>query len=248
MSMPGLAAWLESPQGRYATEWEVARFDILVADIFGYNAVQIGLPQRDLLRNNRMPFRFRGGPDGEVAVRSLDWALPFAAASIDLVLLPHVLEFSEQPHQVLREVERVLVPEGVVMVSGFNPFSLWGVRRLVARREGDFPWQGQYLSVPRLKDWFALLGCETQQVEFGCYAPPVSQDKWLQRWNVLDAPGRRSWPILGGVYILRAVKRVTGMRLILPNWRDNRAAAKSLAPVAQKHGKATQAVEDCIGG
>lgn len=242
--MPGLAEWLDSPQGRYAMDWELARFDLLVSDIFGYNAVQIGLPQLDLLRNNRMAFRFLGGEDGEVAVRSLATALPFASASTDLVLLPHGLEFSPQPHQVLREVERVLVPEGIVIVSGFNPFSLWGGRRLAARSEGAFPWRGQYLSVPRLKDWFALLGFETQVVEFGCYAPPVVQQKWLERWNILERPGRRWWPILGGVYVLQAVKRVSGMRLILPNWRDRRSAAKTLAPVAQKRGKPAQAVQD----
>jgi SAM-dependent methyltransferase len=248
MSMPGLAAWLASPQGRYAIEWEVPRFDLMVADIFGYNAVQIGLPQLDLLRNNRMPYRFRSGPDGDVAVRGLETALPFGSASIDLILLPHGIEFSSHPHQVLREVERVLVPDGIVIVSGFNPFSLWGVRRLAARGQGAFPWQGQYLSVPRLKDWFALLGFETQAVEFGCYAPPMSQQKWLERWGFMDHAGDRWWSILGGTYILQAVKRVTGMRLILPNWRDSRSAAKALAPLAQRRGKAVQAVEEALHG
>jgi SAM-dependent methyltransferase len=239
--MPGLAEWLASPQGRYVGEWEIARFDLLVADIFGYNAVQLGFSELDLLRNNRMPFRLRCGPAGEVGVVASEFALPFASASIDLVLLPHGLEFSSHPHQVLREVERVLVPEGNVIVSGFNPYSLWGMRRLAAGRGGRFPWQGQYLSVRRLKDWFALLGFESQVTAFGGHAPPAGQQKWLERWRFMDRAGARWWPFLGGVYIVQAVKRVTGMRLILPNWRNGRASANALAPVAQRHGKAARA-------
>lgn len=234
MSMPGLTEWLASPQGRYVTAWEQARFDALVADLFGYNAVQLGLSELDLLRDNRMTFRLRCGGDGAVAVRNLDVALPFASSSLDLVLLPHGLEFSSHPHQVLREVERVLVPDGNVIVSGFNPYSFWGARRFLAGRQGAFPWQGQYLSVRRLKDWFALLGFETQAAVFGCHAPPVVQQRWLERWNFIDPAGGRWWPFLGGIYILQAVKRVTGMRLIVPNWRDARAAAKVLAPQPQR--------------
>lgn len=244
MSMPGLAEWLASPQGCYLVEWEAARFDLLVADIFGYNAVQIGLPQLDLLRNNRMPYRFRCDAEGEVAVRGRGTALPFASASVDLVLLPHGVEFASHPHQVLREVERILVPEGNVIVSGFNPYSLWGARRLLAGRGGEFPWQGQYLSVRRLKDWFALLGFETQAAEFGCHGPPFGQQKWLERSRFMDAAGGSWWPVLGGAYILQAVKRVNGMRLILPNWRDARSSAKALAPVAQRRGRAAQKAED----
>jgi SAM-dependent methyltransferase len=108
-----------------------ARFDALVADIFGYNAVQLGAPEFDFLRANRMPFRFTGR-QRRVQVETDYTALPFAAASLDLVVLPHVLEFASNPHQVLREVERVLVPEGQVVIAGFNPLSLFGLRRRLA--------------------------------------------------------------------------------------------------------------------
>mgnify|MGYP007065961837 CR=1 FL=1 len=91
-SFPGLHAWLDTPLGRYVMAWEAARFDAQVADIFGYNAVQLGLPEFDFLRANRMPFRFRAGA-GNVGVETDYAALPFAANSLDLVVLPHVLEF-----------------------------------------------------------------------------------------------------------------------------------------------------------
>lgn len=234
MSILSLADWLETPQGRYLLGWERARIDQVVADIFGYNALQLGLPEYDLLRANRMPFRFNCSRLGAAAVLACDDALPFASASLDLVVLPHVLEFARRPHHVLREVERVLVPEGSVVISGFNPYSLWGGRRLLARKKGAFPWRGQYLSVPRVRDWLTLLGFETQNGDFGCYAPAVSTPAWLERWRFMDKAGARWWPVCGAGYVVQGIKRVQGTRLIMPNWREKRASAKRLSPVAQR--------------
>jgi SAM-dependent methyltransferase len=235
MSIQGFAEWLETPQGRYVLDWEQAKHDQLVADIFGFNAVQLGWPGLDYLRANRMPFRFRcddGG--GIVQARSDLHRLPLATNSVDLVVLPHVLEFDANPHQILREVERALVPEGSVVVTGFNPYSLWGARRSLTRREQLPPFGGSYISVPRLKDWFALLGLEPHAGAFGCYAPAVTQEKWLKRFRFLDAAGDRWWPIGGAVYVIQAIKRQVGMRLLTPVWHDRKARAKALMPVAQK--------------
>ncbi len=234
MSIPGFDAWLETPQGRYVLDWERERFDQLVADIFGFNALQVGLPQCDFLRANRMPLRFAYDPVGAVAVRG-DWHhLPFSGNSVDLVVLPHVLEFAVQPHQVLREVERVLVPEGQVLIAGFNPFSLWGIKRRLAGREPVFPWNGQYLGVRRLKDWLTLLGFETQAGCFGRYSPAVTQEHWLRRWHFLELAGDRWWPIGGAVYVLQGIKRQHGLRLLTPAWHDRKARAKALAPAIRR--------------
>jgi len=233
MSIPGFDAWLETPQGRYILDWEQARFDHLVADIFGFNAVQVGLPQCACLRANRMPLRLICD-SGSADVRS-DWHhLPFAGSSVDLVVLPHVLEFADHPHQVLREVERILVPEGQVLIAGFNPFSLWGISRRLAGRRADYPWRGQYLSVRRLKDWLTLLGFETQAGCFGRYLPAVTQEKWLRRWHFLELAGDRWWPIGGAVYVMQAIKRQHGLRLLTPAWHDRKARAKALAPAIRR--------------
>lgn len=233
-SFPGLHAWLDTPLGRYVMAWEAARFDAQVADIFGYNAVQLGVPEFDFLRANRMPFRFRAGA-GNVGVETDYAALPFAAGSLDLVVLPHVLEFAASPHQVLREVERVLVPEGHVVIAGFNPVSLFGIKRMLAGKTGCYPWRGQYLSLRRLKDWLALLSFETGSQASGCFLPAVEQPQWLERLRGLDWAGDRWWPIGGGVYVVHAIKRVQGIRLIMPKW-DRKAGARALAPLVQKAG------------
>ena len=235
MSSSAFDEWLETSQGQYVLQWEQAQYDLLVADIFGFKAVQVGLPQHDFLRANRMPFRMCCDDHFPSRAKLLakPHFLPFANASVDLVLLPHVLEFDAAPHQILREVERVLMPEGQVVVTGFNPFSLWGARRKFSHGNAPPPWCGQYLSVLRLKDWFALLGFETHAGNFGCYALPVTHEKWLQRWRFMELAGNRWWPYAGGTYIIQAIKRVHGMRLIMPLRNDRMALAKSLATVVQ---------------
>ncbi len=244
-SIISLAPWFDTPAGAYARAWEQARLDELTADIFGYNAVQVGLPQIDALAANRMPNRWitdsvlsaGAGEGARQVVVAHDFAeLPFASQSLDLVVLPHVLEFAAEPHQVLREVERVLIPEGQVIVCGFNPVSMWGMRQAAGRLTGAhfLPLHGEFISVPRLKDWLKLLNMEINRGHFGCYAPPCATDKWLQRFAFLEKAGNRWWPYLGALYIVQAIKRVKGMRLVGPAWQKKTANVTGGVPVANR--------------
>ena len=226
-----MSEWMATPQGRYVLSREQAYFDRTVSDIFGYKALQLGLPGHDFLQGNRMPLRFSAGNQAGNDVRLCCTELPFDSDSLDLVLLPHVLEFSEQPHQVLREVARVLRPEGNLIISGFNPRSLWGLHRALGRREG-YPWQGHFIALPRLKDWLALLGFEVAGGRFAAYAPPFHTSKWLERFAFMEKAGGRWWAVSGGVYFLHAIKRVHGMRLIKPQW--NEGLVSKLLPAAPK--------------
>ena len=163
-------------------------------------------------------------------------ALPFSANSLDLVVLPHSLELSPDPHATLREVERVLVPEGRVVICGLNPASLWGLRQRRAhlyRRLGFgelfLPDAGDFIGYRRLRDWLRLLSFEVESGSFGFYRPAVRSEAWLERYRWFDSAGERWWPIFGAVYFLVAVKRVRGMRLLGADWR--RAAQRASAPV-----------------
>jgi SAM-dependent methyltransferase len=230
-----LSKWFHTPAGRYILDWELGQFDSAVDDVFGFNAVQIGLPEIDFLRQSRIALKVRAGLDAGCNLVAENERLPLASQSIDLVVLPHVLEFAEQPHQILREAERVLMPEGSIVISGFNPLSLWGAKRAFVRRhERPVPWCGRFLGLLRLKDWLSLLGFELNGGRFGCYAPPFTQTRWLQRFRFMEKAGDRWWPICGGAYVVRAVKHTVGMRLVTPVWRDKRKAREALAPVAQK--------------
>ncbi|EXI76407.1 MAG TPA: class I SAM-dependent methyltransferase [Candidatus Accumulibacter phosphatis] len=234
MSIPVFSDWLQSPQGRYVMAWERASIDAAVADLFGYNAIQLGLPEIRLLAQNRIPLRQVAGDAGLVDVTCDLRQLPFAAHSIDLVVMAHVLEFHEDPHQILREVERILIPEGEVIITGFNPLSLWGLRQKLPNCPKGYPWNGDYLSLRRLRDWLQLLGFEVERGSFGCYAPPCTRERWLHRWQFIESAGNRWWSFAGGVYLLRAIKRVHGMRLILPSWKRQRSAAKALSALSKK--------------
>jgi len=225
--------WLATPLGQHLLAREQPYFDNVVADVFGYNAFQLGMPEVDLLRASRIPMRCHVDPVGAVDLRADFRDLPVASNSVDLVLLPHTLEFSDNPHQILREVARVLLPEGHVLISCFNPWSLWGLARMYRRKRG-YPWNGHFINLPRLKDWLALLGMEIAGGQMACYVPPCMTQKWLERVAFMEAAGDRWWPIAGGVYFLQAVKRVHGMRLIVPKWTDSLAPAKALAPVPKK--------------
>ena len=234
IEIESLDAWLNTALGQYVLTWEQAQLDRVVADLFGFHALQMGMPQLEGLRANRMPHRWVGSDDA-VAGRTdlvLDpTALPFPDQSLDLVVLPHTLELSQDPHATLREVYRVLVPEGKVVVCGFNPASLWGLRQRQAHwgqrlglNTGFLPQAGEFIGYWRLRDWMRLLDLDIQAGRFGCYRPAAQSSRWLERFAWMDAAGDRWWPILGAVYLLVATKRVHGMRLIQPGWRATRSA------------------------
>lgn len=240
-----LADFLCSPPGRYVLRWEQRHLDAAVADVFGYHALQLGLPELDALRENRMPLRIRAADrrfpaDGQtdrstpVAVINRCEELPFATQSIDLVVMPHVLEFAEDPHQVLREVDRVLVPEGHVVISGFNPASLWGLRQALTRLGAApyLPREGQFIGLQRIKDWLKLLSFEVNRGRFGCYVPSVRTEQWLARWSFCERAGDRWWPVLGSVYMVTAVKRVRGLRMVGAARRKRAERLPALVPAA----------------
>lgn len=234
-----LAQWLDSPAGQYIHTWEQKQIDGMVANVFGYHAMQIGLPERDFLQASRIRHKGRtsiqyqhGLEHGAILVTDPE-QLPFDTQSIDLLVLPHVLECSNNPHQVLREAERVLMPEGRVVISGFNPWSLWGARERIPGLDPLLPIPAHMqVSLVRLKDWFKLLSFEIDRGRFGCYAPSCVTTRWLSRWSFMEAAGDRWWPVCGAVYVVSAVKRVAGMRLVGPVWKRAQARARRQGAVA----------------
>ena len=252
--------WFKTPPGRYLLAWEQAQFDQAVTDLFGYHALQLGMSEVEGLRANRISHRWLTLPQlpsdadrhcdapgpvsvdpPRVALVSDSSALPFGANSLDLVLLPHTLDLSLEPHATLREVERVLVPEGRVVICGFNPTSLWGLRHrrgLLYKKMGlgqlFLPGVEDLISYWRLRDWLRLLSFEVESSRFGIYRPGLRDQAWLERFRWLDPLGDRWWPIFGAVYFMVAVKRVRGMTLLNAEWKRTRALATAPVPVTGK--------------
>jgi SAM-dependent methyltransferase len=262
----GRSPWWTSPPGRYLLGWEQAWIDEAVSDVFGFHALQLGLPSLDGLRANRMPHRWlacsaatalQADVSQSVAMVCEYEALPFASQSLDLVVMPHTLELSRDPHLALREAERVLVPEGRLMITAFNPASWWAMRSAKSGRElihpasgaaGQFsggplaqgpgwPPRSQMLGFRRLRDWLRLLSFEVEAARFGRFGPRVESAVWQQRWSWLEPVGQRWWPVLGAVYGLTAVKRVRGMRLVgLAKRQARYASAPRPALVSSQQG------------
>lgn len=217
-----LQQWYAGPAGGRYLEGIREALDRMVPGIFGYHAVQVGgILDADLLEGSRINRRFRMNGAG-CSLRGEPEALPFDADAIDLLLLVHALEFGGNPHQVLREAERVLVPEGHVIVVGFNPFSLMGLGRLARFGRGSEPWGGRYYSRRRLCDWLALLGFDVVEVRYTGFVPPVGHSGIVSRLAFLDRIGIRWWRKLGGAYVLLARKRVATLTPIRPRWSARR--------------------------
>jgi SAM-dependent methyltransferase len=236
------AAWLATPLGEYLKEREQAYFDLTVADIFGFHALQIGLPECPLLGQSRIASRWSLDYDPPADIIADPHGLPFAENTIDLIVMPHALEFTDDPHLMLREAWRVIRPEGQIVIAGFNPFSLFGTRRYFGRGATP-PWNGNFIALYRLKDWLSLLGFDVVGGRFDCYVPPLAQDKWLRRFSFFEKTGDRWWPITGGVYYLRATKKVLGMRMLAPAWEGRERRKKALAPAARAREGLTTHIE-----
>ncbi len=217
--------WFASRLGQALLAQEQACLQEKAAALFGYHVVQIGAPSQEFELLKQCPARnrvilARGGEEPGIDLRADPRFLPLASDSIDGVVLPHTLDFSSDPHQLVREVERVLIPEGKVLLSGFNPWSQWGVGRLFRRRSGSMPWCSHFFSQKRVQDWFSLLGFDLEEVTYLHYRPPIHNQMVMQKLAFLEPLGQQAWPMLGGVYVMQAVKRTTTMTPIRMNrWR-----------------------------
>lgn len=226
-----LERWFSRSPGRDLLRQEQVSLEAVLSRLFGYYLLQVGFPvfqitpglagriRSVVLLMPELPTR--PTPPGWVCGNPLQ--LPVASDSVDAVLLQHTLDFSVNPRQLLREAERVLVPEGRLIIVGFNPWSLWGGWRLFLRSAGGVPWCGHFLSQHRLHDWLSLLGFDLEETKSLMFKPPIRQPVLTTRLQWLEEFGTRGWPLLGGVYIIQAVKRVSTLAPLKPYWTLRRA-------------------------
>ena len=205
--------WQQLPAGaelKRALETELAAH---LQCAFGYHLLSLGAYAGNLDLSG-CPVRHHWALQAEAGnhqVRAQPEALPLQADSIDVALLPLTLEFSPDPHALLREVQRVLIGDGHLVIAGFNPWSLWGARRALAGRplsKKTPPWQARFLSAGRITDWLKLLDFEVTLTRFHHHLPPLRSEAWQRRWRFLDRVGERAWPNTGALYVIAAQKRV----------------------------------------
>ena len=215
----GFSTWIRGEGGAGLAARERNRFGQILPRLFGYYAVQIGYHAEGILdsaQRIRNKFELRLDADGVrndgCAVLAGAAALPFAMHSIDVVVLPHVLEYEAQPEAVLEEVERVLLEDGRLIIAGFNPWSLWGLQYLNPLLRNRPPWNGRFHSVAGLRRRLGALGFEVVATERFSFRLPCP------RLLSLKPKGVRRWPFYGAAYIMVAQKRRAPVTPVKLKW------------------------------
>lgn len=212
---PDLQAWYGDKNGAYLKA-SIRKVIAPILDVaFGYHILQIGVAQSlDLFCQSRISHRIyiSEQPGAGVNLVSRNDELPLESDSIDTVIAHHSLEFGPDPHGVLREIQRVLAPQGHLIVIGFNPFSLLGAAAIMRRFGGQALWQAQQpVSRHRASDWLQLLGCEVQSCNYLYSLPPIGSGA-LNRWSSgADAWANKHNLASGGLYVLHAIKQVSAL-------------------------------------
>jgi len=205
-------SWMATQFGKKVVAAEQERFDRCAGEAFGYFALQLGMPRLDLLRSCRIGSLAKVGRSACCAVRSDYSLLPFTTDSVDFVAVSHVLEFSDSPHGVLREIARVLRPGGKIALSMFNPRSLLGIRSSLDMT-GEFPNRASMIPLSRLKDWLNLLDFSVEGGECSIYSNGGAK---ALRW--MEHAGARWWPLAGAVIFIVACKQLPGLNILHPKW------------------------------
>jgi SAM-dependent methyltransferase len=229
---PGTAMcrrWYATQAGQATLAAVQATVTRMTADVFGYYALETGVlaGKQNFLSESRIASHFSLGTVlGEsVSAVGTPEHLPFDFTNLDLVVASHALDCTPQPHQVLREIERVLVPEGHCILIGFNPFSFRGLGQLrYWHRRKQMPCHTY--STFRVREWLNVLGFEVLETVSVGFCPAFGGEQLFQHTRWLDALGDKFKLRVGNVMIIHAQKKVSNMTPLLPS----RKAVQVLRP------------------
>ena len=220
-----LQEWYATPAGQSLYRELLIKLEKILPNLFGYHALQMGglADDIDLVSSSKIGqkiYMTLNAEQGNVVANPL--ALPFPQNTLDLIVLPHTLDISPEPHQVLREIHRVLISEGHLVIVGFNPFSMMGLSKLMLIRSHRAPWAGHFYTARRLKDWLSLLGFKVMEINHVGLQPPIQNLRFQQRIQFLSKAERVGLGRLGGLQIFVAKKRELTLTPMPQPWRPRR--------------------------
>lgn len=214
-------SWSELPNGKVI----VSEIDKILAPwwpkFFGYHLLKIGAlsgyvnSKNSTIKHQVLLCEANDKADVYSDIENL----PILEHSVDVCLLSHGLEFSIDPHHVVREANRVLIPNGYLVITGFNPFSLAGVNKLIPYRRGQLPWNERFFSAHRIKDWLHLMGYEILDEQYCLHSSltgEVKRGPLREQWRRF---AQRFLPKVGSVYVIVAKKRVLPLTPVKPKWK-----------------------------
>lgn len=224
----GFRAWLASPLGKYFLYLEQQRLESIIPTLFGYNAVIIGeenfsvcfLPSKinnKLLLND--DYGYKPSVKSGFCYARRD-RFPIETNSIDVVYCAHSLEFASNPHEVLREIYRVMRGDGHLIITMFNPLSFWGIWRSVAKISSDIPWKANFMSVTKLKDWLALLGFDIIRINNFGFNWPINKSNFPHNLPICERIGQKLELPIGAAFVIEAAKRVVPLTPIVKTWQN----------------------------
>lgn len=223
--------WLKTPLGEALLQQEARVVEETLDGIFGEYCLQLGLwgDKRTFLRFTRTQrcSLIAETAEGEPSAIAEMHRLPVESDSLDAVLLPHTLDYTDRQHAILREVDRVLRSNGHVVILGFKPVGLWGLRRLVPGA-GMPPGADYLISERRLRDWLQLLDMRIQSASHYFFHWPLPGNK-ARGSNKWERRGQAWWPELAACYMLTAQKRVSTLTQVRPLWRRKPQVVAGLA-------------------
>lgn len=245
-----LRPWFDHDAGADIRAAELDSVAKVMPNLFGYHIVQLGCQVSDqFMATTRIGHTLTindDRADGQnISLVGRCDALPIQANCIDVIVAPHVLEFADEPHAVLREAERVLIGEGHIVITGFNPWSICGIWRLLAGWRRRAPWTGRFLSVARIKDWLKLLGFELEYMHKTSFRPPFRGKRVMAKLRFMELLGNAYWPFFGNVYVIVAKKHVAAVTPLKASWQTRRRiiAGGVANPTTRTHDETTTRAE-----
>jgi len=236
-AQPDLRDWYSTSLGYAVLDTVADKFDDILPGIFGYQGVQVGqiAPGRELLASAGLHRRLvidSFAKDSASHISAEVEQLPISSDCVNLVFLPHALEFCDSPHAALREADRILTDDGHLIVMGFNPYSTFGLRGLFGR---SVPWNGKYYSRSRVQDWLSVLGFRIVTTETVFLRPPLNRARVLRKTRLVEKT-QRFLGFTGGVYLIHARKQTIPMTLSRQQWLKSRGRLVTGA-FAQRSGR-----------
>ncbi|MEO8401415.1 MAG: class I SAM-dependent methyltransferase [Gammaproteobacteria bacterium] len=227
--------WLTQFLGHNVLESEKKFLLRALTNYYGKHTLLLGVPlQNDLLKASVTAHQVLLTPmisktrQIKIIEAELD-ELPIASGSVDLVLLPHTLEYLDNPRLLLSEACRIVKPEGHIVILGFNPFSFWGLKKMVASNT-NLPWSNNFIQANTVKKWLGLADFELVKQDSFLFRPPVLNHALYRRLKFLEWVGKKCYRPFGGVYVLVAKAKVIPLTPIRLRWEQGLSSIRTAIP------------------
>ncbi|MGF1707836.1 methyltransferase domain-containing protein [Enterovibrio baiacu] len=219
--------WDQFAHGEWACAHIQTRLDEWLPKMFGYHMLKLGGLSCELV-SGHCNIQHQVCIDKLNPLRNVEsenYDLPFVDKAFDVCVLANQLDYSDDPHRLLREIDRVMIDDGYLVITGVNPSSIMGVGRLIPWRKNRMPWNGRMFTPLRVRDWLGVLNYEI--VELSCFGLiPATKHRTCGVWFENACSGLL--PAIGSLYFIVARKRTYPLKPIKPEWK----LRKRLSPVS----------------